>query len=72
MKNIAPVRSLYTNPLKVAKPLATTPNQQRTPYLKAILSAKSTLGQTEKNGSHITQDLKAALRYIHQSAALKK
>ena len=46
MKNIAPVRSLYTNPLKVAKPLATTPNQQRTPYLKAILSAKSALGQT--------------------------
>ncbi len=72
MKSIIPLRNLFSSSLKVVKPELPKVEQQQTPYLRAILSATPTPLNAEKKIELSTPDLTAALRYIKESALLKR
>ena len=72
MKSIIPLRNLFAPTLKIVKPESANVEQKQTPYLKAILSATPTPLNAEKKIELSTPDLNAALRYIKESALLKK
>ncbi len=72
MKNDAqPSLFSFVSTLKLVKeefPAHHQPKQERSPYLKAVLSGTSRSSQSEKNNT----DREAALRYIRESKMLKR
>ena len=68
----APLRKMFTPSLKVVKPESTVENKPLTPYLKAILNGTPINRGSEKNMNLATPDREAALRYIRESALLRK
>jgi hypothetical protein len=67
--------SLYNsdNPPKAQNQESSTqPAQSKSPYLKAMLSGKTKLFAPEKDLAVINPDHEAALRYIKESALVKK
>lgn len=72
MKSILPLRKLFAPTLKIVKSEVPNADQKQTPYLKAILSATPTPLNAEKKIELSTPDLNAALRYIKESALLRR
>lgn len=72
MKSSSLLRSLFVPKLKVVKNKAAKAHQLQTPYLRAILSATPSPMNDEKKIQLTTTDLSAALRYIKESALIRK
>lgn len=72
MKSTAPIRNLFNPVLKVVQSESQESPQNKTPYLKAILSATPTPVNAERKVNLTTPDLLSALRYIKESALIKR
>ena len=70
MKSSPSKLRFFTHSLTVVKdePMA----EQKTPYLKAILSGTIRISSSEKFSTDLNPDRAAALRYIKESAILRK
>ena len=66
MKSISSLRNQFASPLKIVKTATPKIEEKKTPYLRAILSG------TASPINLSTPDLYAALRYIKESALLKR
>ena len=66
--------SLYNadNPPKATKERSSDAEQNKTPYLKAILAGTTKLFASGKEPGGINPDREAALRYIKESTFMKK
>lgn len=64
--------SLYNADNPPNQPNQEPPAQNKSPYLKAIFSGSSKLFSRENNSSATNPDHAAALRYIKESALIKK
>ncbi|HQV55162.1 MAG: hypothetical protein IPH34_06460 [Chitinophagaceae bacterium] len=72
MKSISSLRNQFASPLKIVKTATPKIEEKKTPYLRAILSATPSPVNSEKKINLSTPDLYAALRYIKESALLKR
>ncbi len=71
-RSTAPLRNLFTPTMKVVKPEVTPEKKIITPYLKAILSGTPINRGSDKNMNLASPDREAALRYIRESAILRR
>lgn len=62
----------FAHTLKVVKDETSAEQQNKSPYLKAILSGTRQALGSEKNSTVTNPDREAALRYIKESAVLRK
>ena len=71
MKSISSLRNQFASPLKIVKTATPKIEEKKTPYLRAISATPSPVN-SEKKINLSTPDLYAALRYIKESALLKR
>lgn len=72
MKSIVPLQNSSVSQLKIVKNETEKAEQIQTPYLNAILSATTSLTNAKKSIQMVSPDLSAALRYIKESALIRK